>query len=154
MGRASADSDRLRVAWSLLDFSREYLATLEEGATRVVAAQVAGLIALWAALHDFDPGAPRGLAWGAWAALLLSISWLGRLVTPRRLAHFWGRLPLRDVLATNEELTERSEAQLLRSLAEAVREQTDRLHAGLRASIALGISALALAAIGYIIDQS
>jgi hypothetical protein len=88
-----------RIGWELLEFSRSSLANLEENASRVVAAQTAGLIALWVALYTYEEAVPKGFAWAAWSMLLLSIAWLGRLATPRRLARFWERCRIEGRLA-------------------------------------------------------
>jgi hypothetical protein len=46
------------------------VSSLEDGATRVAAAQVAGLIALWTQLYTFEDGPPEVLAWAAWVIAL------------------------------------------------------------------------------------
>ena len=50
-----------RVGWHFLHFMRDSLTSLEEQATRVVAAQIAGLIAIWTQLGSFESGVPRSL---------------------------------------------------------------------------------------------
>ncbi|MCA1677707.1 MAG: hypothetical protein LC777_01555 [Actinobacteria bacterium] len=142
------------IAWRLLDFSRSRLDNLEESASRIVAGQVAGLIALWSALWTFDDGVPRVLAWAAWAMLLVGITWLGRLITPRRLAAFWERLRIDDLLERTEPLDAMSEAQILRDLSDALSGQIERLRRGVHVSVIFGLSSLTIAALAYVIDQA
>jgi len=78
----------VETAWHVLRFVQESVARLEDGATRVAAAQVAGFVALWTQLTTFERGPPRVLAWIAWAILLGALGSLAPVVTPRRLARF------------------------------------------------------------------
>ena len=52
-GREEALIETNRVGWHRLHFMRDSLTSLEEQATRVVAAQIAGLIAIWTQLGSF-----------------------------------------------------------------------------------------------------
>jgi hypothetical protein len=153
MIRSGASPPTFRVAWGLLDLTRTRLAGLEESSERIVGAQVAGLIALWSTIHTFDSGVPRALAWAAWVALLVSIGWLGRLVTPTQLARFWERLPVHEVAGIPEPDHAR-EVEIIRSVSEPVQNQIARLRSGLQVSIALGLLAMGLAALGYAIDKT
>lgn len=97
--------------------SRTTVTSLEESTTRVAAAQVAGLIALWTQLSTFDTPAAPALAWLAWLLLVISLLLLARLVAPRRLARFWGGVPSRDVLDQGRPIEPAEEAALVRALA-------------------------------------
>ena len=70
--RQAALQDTNRVGWHLLHFLRDSLTSLEEQATRVLAAQIAGLIAIWTQLHTFDRGLARSLVWAAWGFALVA----------------------------------------------------------------------------------
>ena len=140
----------VRVAWELLEFMRESLTSLEDGATRVAAAQTAGLIALWSQLHTFENGAPEVLAWIAWVLVILAVAVLGPLITPRRLARFWARLTLGNLLAYDEPDKERA---LISELCESMQGQITRLRRGMTLSIMLGLTALAVAALAYALEK-
>jgi len=142
-----------RVGWEVVHLSRASLTSLEESAVRVVAAQTAGLIGLWTQLHTFDRGAPAVLAWSGWAVLLVSVSWLGVLVTPSRLADFWEGLLAGHAPRTGGTITGHKELEIAVGLADAMHRQLLRFRRGLRVSIALGIAALALVALGYVVEQ-
>ena len=107
----------LLVAWELLEFGRESVASLEDGATRIAAAQVAGLIALWTQLGTFEDGPPEVLAWLAWGLLVVSVSLLAPTVTPRRLARFWEDMLTTDILAIDSTA---KEEEIVRSLSVAM----------------------------------
>jgi hypothetical protein len=70
-------STSVRIAWEILHLLQLSIRSIEDTATRVVAAQVAGLIALWTQLGNFENGPPEVLAWTAWAILVGSILALG-----------------------------------------------------------------------------
>jgi hypothetical protein len=139
------------VAWELLEFTREMVSSLEDGATRIAAAQVAGVIALWTQLWTFEEGPPEVIAWVAWVTMIVAVSLLGPLVTPRRLARFWGSLPLSGLLAYDEPAKERA---VLVEICETMQSQIRRLRRGMTVSIALGLSGLTLAAIAYVIEKA
>jgi hypothetical protein len=145
-----------RIGWELLEFSRSSLANLEENASRVVAAQTAGLIALWVALYTYEEAVPKGFGWAAWSMLLVSIAWLGRLVTPRRLARFWERCRIEGRLVELKAASydEAEERELIQNLGETLSAQIGTLRRGTHVSIVLGLGALALAAAGYVVDKA
>jgi hypothetical protein len=145
-----------RVGWELLGISRSSLANLEESASRVVAAQVAGLIALWTQLYTFEEALPKAFGWAAWSLLLISISWLGRLVTPRRLARFWDRCRIEGRLLRlkTASFDEDEEAQLIQDLGETLSAQIRNLRQGSHISIVLGLAALGAAAAGFVVDKA
>jgi hypothetical protein len=87
--------------------------SIEDTATRVVTAQVAGLIALWTQLGNFENGPPEVLAWTAWAILVGSILPLGVVVTPRRATRFWNRLATSRLLVTKTALDEEDELEMI-----------------------------------------
>jgi hypothetical protein len=146
-------SHTVRVGWELLQLARSEVQSLEEQATRIVAAQIAALIALWSQLHTFDEPAPKVLAWAAWAGLVISIARLGPLVTPRRIARFWDSLPLEVPIEGGIDIDERTERALVAELAGVTEQQSARLRSGLRVSIAFGIIALGLVALGYVLEK-
>jgi hypothetical protein len=151
--REAALIETNRVGWHLLHFMRDSLTSLEEQATRVVAAQIAGLIAIWTQLGSFESGLPRSLIWVAWACLLLAIARLAPLVTPRRLTRFWASLPVKAALQNRESIDCDAESKLITDLTEAAERQMNRVRQGLSQSIALGCLALGLAALGYVIEK-
>jgi hypothetical protein len=149
------DLDRgLAVAWQLAQFSRAHVTSMEEQATRVVAAQVAGLIALWTQLGNFDDQAARVFAWASWVTLILSISSLGPVVTPRRIARFWERLPIPTRGEPVRPLTTDDEARIVGELAQTTEEQARRIGRGLRISIFLGLLALSLVSLAYVLEKT
>jgi hypothetical protein len=143
----------LRVAWELLHLLQLSVRSLEDTATRVVAGQIAGLIALWTQLHTFEETLPKAFAWAAWGLLLASITVLGIRITPRRLSRFWQQLDLgREVCA--EPLDENDEVKIVDDLGDALREQRDRLRRAIQLSVALGLAGLGAAALGFVVDKS
>jgi hypothetical protein len=139
------------VAWELLEFGRESVASIEDGATRIAAAQVAGLIALWTQLGTFENGPPKVLAWSAWGLLVVSVSLLGPLVTPRRLAEFWQRMLTTDILGIDS--TAKEEA-IIRALSLTMEEHMRRVRRGMRTSVAIAILALAAVALAYVLEKA
>jgi hypothetical protein len=127
------------------------VSSLEDGATRVAAAQVAGLIALWTQLYTFEDGPPEVLAWAAWVIIIVAVSLLGPLITPRRLARFWAGLPLKSLLAYDEPVKEQ---ELINELCETMQSQINRLRRGMTFSIALGLTGLALAAVAFAAEKA
>ena len=152
--RTSPDlAPAVRVAWEMLHLVELSVRSIEDTATRVVAAQVAGLIALWTQLGNFENGPPEVLAWAAWAILLGSIVGLGIVVTPRRVNRFWTALS--NSTATSEsQLDEAGELELIDTLAELLREQRDSIHGLLQLSIALGLAALVVAGLAYVAEKA
>ena len=134
--REAALIETNRVGWHLLHFMRDGLTSLEEQATRVVAAHIAGLIAIWTQLGSFESGLPSALIWAAWASLLLAIGRLATLVTPRRLTRFWASLPVKGALQNSESIDTSAESKLIIDLTEAAERQMNRVRQGLGQSIA------------------
>lgn len=141
----------LVVAWELLEFGRESVASLEDGATRVAAAQVAGLIALWTQLGTFEDGPPEVLAWLAWGLLIVSVSLLAPTVTPRRLARFWEGMLTTDILAIDSTA---KEEEIVRSLSEAMEGHMRRVRRGMAASVVIAVLALAAVALAYVLEKA
>jgi hypothetical protein len=146
--------DTNRVGWQLLHFMRDSLTSLEEQATRVLAGQIAGFIAIWTQLHTFDRGLPRSLVWAAWGFVLAALAWLAPLVTPRRLARFWSGLPVKGALLRGDHFDPDAEARLITDLTEAAERQMARIRYGLGQSIALGCFGLGLAVVGHVIEKT
>ena len=141
----------LLVAWELLEFGRESVASLEDGATRVAAAQVAGLIALWTQLGTFENGPPEVLAWLAWGLLVVSVSLLAPTVTPRRLARFWEGMLTTDILAIDSTA---KEEELVRSLSVAMEGHMRRVRRGMAVSVVIAVLALAAVALAYVLEKA
>jgi hypothetical protein len=141
----------LLVAWELLEFGRESVASLEDGATRIAAAQVAGLIALWTQLGTFEDGPPEVLAWLAWGLLVVSVSLLAPTVTPRRLARFWEGMLTTDILAIDSTA---KEEEIVRSLSVAMEGHMRRVRRGMAASVVIAVLALAAVALAYVLEKA
>jgi hypothetical protein len=141
----------LLVAWELLEFGRESVASLEDGATRIAAAQVAGLIALWTQLGTFENGPPEVLAWLAWGLLVVSVSLLAPTVTPRRLARFWEGMLTTDILAIDSTA---KEEEIVRSLSVAMEGHMRRVRRGMAASVVIAVLALAAVALAYVLEKA
>jgi hypothetical protein len=141
----------LLVAWELLEFGRESVASLEDGATRIAAAQVAGLIALWTQLGTFENGPPEVLAWLAWGLLVVSVSLLAPTVTPRRLARFWEGMLTTDILAIDSTA---KEEEIVRSLSVAMEGHMRRVRRGMAASVVIAVLALAAVVLAYVLEKA
>jgi hypothetical protein len=143
----------VRVAWEVLHLVELSVRTTEDTATRVVAAQVAGLIALWTQLGQFEDGPPEVLAWTAWGILVVSIVGLGVVITPRRVNRFWTALS--DSAPTSQaQLDEAGELELIGKLADLLREQRTKIHGLLQLSIVLGVTALVVAGLAYVAEKA
>jgi hypothetical protein len=141
----------LLVAWELLEFGRESVASLEDGATRIAAAQVAGLIALWTQLGTFENGPPEVLSWSAWGLLVVSVSLLAPTVTPRRLARFWEGMLTTDILAIDSTA---KEEEIVRSLSVAMEGHMRRVRRGMAVSVVIAVLALAAVALAYVLEKA
>jgi hypothetical protein len=145
----------MRVAWELVAGLRASLLSLEERATRVVPAQVAGLIALWTQIHTFDRAPALVLIWGAWATEIVAILILAHLVMPSRLAKFWaGLIPPEVVLAELKPLSPDDEGAIAARMSATLHAQIDRLRRGFRLAVGMSTLALVLTAVGYVIERS
>jgi hypothetical protein len=144
----------IRVGWELLHLLQLSVRSVEDTATRVVAAQIAGLIALWTQLYTFEERVPAALAWGAWLILIVSICLLGVRITPRRLADFWERLDTSTSSPCDEPLDEVEVVRWVGGLRAARPAPRDRLRWAVRSSVALGIAGLGFAALAYIVDKA
>jgi hypothetical protein len=143
----------IRVGWELLHLLQLSVRSVEDTATRVVAAQIAGVIALWTQLYTFEEQVPAALAWAAWTVLLVSICLLGVRIAPRRLADFWERLDTRASTPFDDPLDEADEMQIVTELTAALRAQRDRIQFAVRSSILLGIAGIGLTALAYLVDK-
>jgi hypothetical protein len=142
----------IRVRWELLHLLQLSVRSLEDSGTRVIAGQVAGLIALWTQLYTFEEDVPKALAWFAWAALVVSIVVLGVRIMPRRLSFFWQQLDFSSGMSA-ESFDEAEEERIIGELSTALRSQRDRLQRAVRTSIALGLTGLAVAAVAFAVDK-
>jgi hypothetical protein len=143
----------IRVGWELLHLLQLSVRSLEDTGTRVVAAQIAGVIALWTQLYTFEESVPKTLAWLAWGALLASVSVLATRITPRRLSVFWRQLDLSGEIRRGS-LDESDEVEIIEELSAALRSQRERLQRAVRTSVAIGILGLGLAALAYVVDKA
>ena len=130
------------------------LLSLELTVSRVLAAQVAGLITLWTQLYTFEESAPKVLAWIAFVVFMISVSALGLLVRPRRIVRFWDRALPDEIFRGAARTTPADEAGALEQVSTALRRQRDGLERGLRVSVPLGIAALGLVATAFAIDKA
>jgi hypothetical protein len=151
--RTRDDADAgIRVGWELLHLLQLSVRSLEDTATRVIAGQIAGLIALWTQLYTFEEPLPKSLGWAAWVLLIGSITVLGVRITPRRLSVFWEHLDFGRELSA-EPLEEADETKILTNLSDALRAHRDRLQLAIRQSVVLGLTGLGAAALGYVLDK-
>lgn len=145
----------MRVAWELIAMLRANLLSLEERATRVVPAEMAGLIALWTQLYTFDRRAAIVLVWAAWAMLIVAIFVLARVVMPSKLEQFWDSLvPPELVLADLKPLGLDEEAGIAAEISTAIHDQIETLRRRFRLAVALSGLALVLVSVAYVIEQS
>ena len=138
--------DTNRVGWHLLHFLRDSLTSLEEQATRVLAAEGTMYV-------PSDEKGPRSLLWAAWGFALAAPIRLAPLVTPKRLGRFWAGRPVKDTLQRGDHIDGKAEARLIMDLSEAAERQMARIRRGLAQAIALSLIGLALAALGYVIEK-
>jgi len=143
----------VETAWHVLRFVQESVARLEDGATRVAAAQVAGFVALWTQLTTFERGPPRVLAWIAWAILLGALGSLAPVVTPRRLARFWASVLPRAGHAVGEAVPAAKELKVVEGLIESLAGQYARMYRHPRFSIFLSLLGVGIAALAYVIEK-
>lgn len=100
---------------------------LEETASRVLAAQVAGTIALWSQLNTFEEGPPEVLAWIALFLFIGSICFLGLFLRPRRWVRFWDRAIPDELFAVRRPVMPEEEATIIDHISTAMRRQRDAL---------------------------
>ena len=140
----------VETAWHVLGVVQLSVARLEDGATRVAAAQVAGLIALWTQLSSFENGPPQVLAWVAWGILVVAVISLTPVLTPRRLGRFWGAI----VRGAGEAVAPETELSVVEDLIENLANQYRRLFRHLRLSIRLSVAAVLIAAIAFVVEKA
>lgn len=150
-------SDRfhaVETAWHVLSVVQASVTSMEESATRIVAAQLAGLIALWSQLYTWDDPAPRALAWTAWIVLVASLLLLAPVVTPRRLTRFWTSIIPTAAAAGAAAPQPTVELAVVAELLESFMAQRGRMARGLRRSIALSAVALVLVVTSYALEKA
>jgi hypothetical protein len=140
----------VETAWQVLGVVQLSVARLEDSATRLAAAQVAGFIALWTQLSSFEQGAPRVLAWIAWGILLAAVIWLAPVVMPRRLGRFWSSI----VSGAGDAVAPEAELAVVKDLIENLANQYGHLFRHLRISIRLSVAGVLIAAIAYIVEKA
>lgn len=126
---------------------------LEETASRVLAAQVAGLIAVWSQLHTFENGPPEVLAWTALSVFIGSICFLGFFLRPPKLVRFWDKAIPDELFGAKRPVTFEEEAAAIEHISTMMRSHRDHLERGVRVSVPLGVTALLLIAIGYAVEK-
>jgi hypothetical protein len=144
---------RARVGWELVRVLQESLLSLEQTASRVVAAQVAGTITLWTQLYTFEEGPPEVIAWAALLLFIGSISLLGVFIRPRKLVRFWDRAIPDEVFAAKLPIVPDEEASLIEHISTALRQQRDQLERGISVSVPIGLVALFLVFVAYAIEK-
>ena len=132
---------------------QESLIALEVTASRVLAAQVAGTIALWTQLYTFEEGPPEVLAWIALFLFIGSICFLGLFLRPRRLVRFWDRAMPDDLFRVKRAVMPDEEAAIIDHISTAMRRQRDSIERGIGVSIPLGLAAVGLVAVAYVVDK-
>jgi hypothetical protein len=75
------------------------------------------------------------------------------VVAPRRVTRFWNRLATSSFLVTKTALDEDDELEMIADLSDALRAQREALHRMLRVSIALGLVALGVAGVAYVVEK-
>jgi hypothetical protein len=145
---------RTRIGWELVELLQESLMALEQTASRVLAAQVAGTIALWSQLHTFEEGPPEVMAWVALLLFVGSICFLGLFLRPRKVVRFWDRAIPDEVFAVKRSITPEEEGSLIEHMSVTMRRQRDSLERGVQLSIPLGVTALCLITIAYVVDKA
>jgi hypothetical protein len=145
---------RTRVGWELLRVLQESLMGLEETASRVLAAQVAGTIALWTQLYTFEDGPPEVMAWGSLFVFIGSVCFLGAFLRPRRLVRFWDRALPDELFGAKAPVSFEQEAAAIDHISTMMRRQRDHLERGIRVSVPLGILGLGLVAAAYAIEKA
>ena len=144
---------RARIGWELVRVLQESLISLEETASRVLAAQVAGTIALWSQLYTFEDGPPEVLAWLSLFIFIGSLCFLGLFLRPGHIVRFWDRAIPGELFEVKRSVTPEEEATIVEHLSTTMRRHRDALERGLRVSIPLGVAALCLIAIAYVLDK-
>jgi hypothetical protein len=144
---------RTRIGWELVRLLQESLMALEETASRVLAAQVAGTIALWTQLHTFEEGPPKFMAWIALLLWVGSICFLGLFLRPRKVVRFWDRAIPDEVFSVKRPVTPEEEQSLIEHMSTTMRGQRDSLERGVQVSIPLGVLALGLVTVAYAVDK-
>jgi hypothetical protein len=144
---------RTRVGWELARLLQETLVSLEQTASRVLAAEVAGAIALWTQLYTFEEDVPEAIGWIALLTFIVSICVLGLFIRPRRIIRFWDRALPDEYFAAAKAVTPEEECRIVEHVCTTMRSQRDTLEHGIRVSIPLGVAALFIALIGYIVDK-
>jgi hypothetical protein len=83
--------------------------------------------------------------------VIVAVSLLVPLISPRRLGRVWGGLTLLCLLAIDEPVKEQ---ELINELCETMQSQINRLRRGMTFSIALGLTGLALAAVAFAVEKA
>jgi hypothetical protein len=145
--------DTLRAAWALVHLSQAHLATLEARASTLLEVIIAGMIATWATIHNFDPGATRTVVYVAWGIVVLSVFIHGWIVLPRREHALAPMLAPGHVFAEGKPIELSDECELAVVLSAGIRSETERLQRGMRWSVGLNLLALTLIACAYLVES-
>lgn len=144
----------VETAWRALAVVQASVTSMEESATRIVAAQLAGLIALWTQLFTWNDPVPRAFAWAAWILLVVSLLLLAPVVTPRRLARFWTSILPAAAGVGAAAPQPALELAVVEELLETFMAQRGRMARGLRRSIVLSAVALVLVVTSYALEKA
>jgi hypothetical protein len=141
------------VGWELVRLLQESLVTLEATASRVLAAEVAGTIALWTQLYTFEDGPPEVMAWVALIIFIGSISFLGIFLRPRRVVRFWDRAIPDELFLVKRPVGLEEESDVIAHISSSMRQQRDLLESGIRVSVPLALIGLLLVLVAYGVDK-
>jgi len=150
----AARPERVDTAWRVLSVVQAGLTSLEDGAARLAAAEVAGFIALSTGLRTFENGPPRVLAWMAWALLVAALTFLAPVVTPRRLGRFWSRILPRASDAVGAAVSRETELAVVEEMIERFGGQHDRMYRRLRMSIALAVAGTLIVSLAFVLEKA
>lgn len=141
-----------KVAWRLVELSSARLADVEERANAILAVILGGLVAIWATITNFEPGATRALVYAAWAIVVVSVFVHGVTVLPRRRHRLSHPLEPGCVFNHGRPLTFWEECELACNLWTAIDGETRRAIRGIRWAVGLNLLALALIGSAYLIE--
>jgi hypothetical protein len=141
-----------RVAWRLVELSSARLGDVEERANAILAVIIGGMLAIWATIASFDPGATRAIVYVAWAIVVVSVFVHGVTVLPRRRHRLSRPLEPGCVFNRGRPLTLSEECEIACSLWAAIDGETRRAVRGIRWAVALNLLALALIGSAYLVE--
>ena len=141
-----------KVAWTLVELSSARLTDVEERSNAILAVIIGGMLAIWATITTFEPGATRAIVYVAWAIVVVSVFVHGVTVLPRRRHRLSRPLEPGCVFNHGRPLTLSEECELACNLWTAIDGETRRAIRGIRWAIALNLLALALIGCAYVVE--